>query len=343
MKSLNTITRDSRFALSSHKSLFAVCLFMLAFFSRAAVSRVEEESGSQVVRPRVEVAVVKGMIGPVSAEFIEESLERAQTSGARLLIIQLDTPGGLLEATRDIVKGLLGTRLPVAIYVAPSGSRAGSAGLFITMAAHVAAMAPGTNIGAAHPIIVGPGGGGGGDSTSVLDEKILNDTRAFIKTITNQRDRNIAWADSAVRFSVSITEKEALERGVIDLIAESVQALVDSLDGRTIALSPSDTTVLALSSAEIVTYEYNWRYKILDRLSDPNIAYILMLIGLAGLYFELSNPGLILPGIAGGISLILAFFAFQTLPINYAGVLLIIFAIILFIVTIMIFDRTREK
>ena len=334
MKSLNTVTRNSSFALSSYKSLFAVCLFMLAFFSRTAVIRAQEESGSQVVRPRVEVAIVNGMIGPVSAEFIEEALERAQKSGARLLIIQLDTPGGLLGATRDIVKGLLGTRLPVAIYVAPSGSRAGSAGLFITMAAHVAAMAPGTNIGAAHPIIVGPGGGGGGDSTSVLDEKILNDTRAFIKTITDHRDRNIAWADSAVRFSVSITEKEALERGVIDLIAESVQALVDSLDGRTIALSPSDSTVLALSSAEIVTYEYNWRYKILDRLSDPNIAYILMLIGLAGLYFELSNPGLILPGIAGGISLILAFFAFQTLPINYAGVLLIIFAVILFIVEI---------
>ena len=334
MKSLNTVTRNCRSALSSYKSLFAICLFMLAFFSRAAVSRAGEDSDSQVVRPRVEVAVVHGMIGPVSAQFIEEALERAQTSGARLLIIQLDTPGGLLEATRDIVKGLLGTRLPVAIYVAPSGSRAGSAGLFITMAAHVAAMAPGTNIGAAHPITIGPGGGGGRDSTSVLDEKILNDTRAFIKTITNQRDRNVAWADSAVRFSVSITEKEALERGVIDLVAESVQALVDSLDGRTIALSSSDTTALALAGAEIVTYEYNWRYKILDRLSDPNIAYILMLIGLAGLYFELSNPGLILPGIAGGISLILAFFAFQTLPINYAGVLLIIFAVILFIVEI---------
>jgi len=216
--------------------------------------------------------------------------------------------------------------------VAPSGSRAGSAGVFITLAAHIAAMAPGTNIGAAHPVSVGMGGGD--DSTSVMNEKITNDTAAFIKTIANQRDRNVAWADSAVRYSVSITETEALQRGVIDLVAPSVEALVDSLDGRVVALSATDSVTLELAGARIVTHEYNWRDKLLDRLSDPNIAYILFLAGLMGLYFELSNPGLIFPGVVGGISLILAFFAFQTLPINYAGVLLIIFAIILFIVEI---------
>lgn len=282
--------------------------------------------------PRVDVAVVSGMIGPVSSQFIEGCMASANLAGADLLVIQLDTPGGLLTATRELVKMLLGSQLPVAVYVAPSGSRAGSAGVFITLAAHIAAMAPGTNIGAAHPVSVGMGGGD--DSTSVMNEKITNDTAAFIKTIANQRDRNVAWADSAVRYSVSITETEALQRGVIDLVVPSVEALVDSLDGRVVALSATDSVTLELAGAKIVTHEYNWRDKLLDRLSDPNIAYILFLAGLMGLYFELSNPGLIFPGVVGGISLILAFFAFQTLPINYAGVLLIIFAIILFIVEI---------
>jgi len=285
--------------------------------------------------PRVDVAVVNGMIGPVSSQFIEESIASANSAGSDLLIIQLDTPGGLLTATRELVKMLLGSQLPIAVYVAPAGSRAGSAGVFITLAAHIAAMAPGTNIGAAHPVSVGIGGGGD-DSTSTMEEKILNDTAAFIKTIASQRARNVAWADSAVRYSVSITETEALERGVIDLVAPEVEALVDSLDGRTVALSATDSVTLELASARIVIHEYNWRYKLLDRLSDPNIAYILFLAGLMGLYFELSNPGLIFPGVVGGISLILAFFAFQTLPINYAGVLLIVFAIILFILEIKI-------
>ena len=301
--------------------LVAVCLPV--FFRPAA----------EVRAARVDVAVVNGMIGPVSEQFIESCLEAAGREGADLVVIQLDTPGGLLSTTRELVKTLLASRVPVAVYVAPSGSRAGSAGVFITMAAHVAAMAPGTNIGAAHPVSVGFGGGGD-DSTSAMSDKILNDTAAFIKTITSQRDRNVAWADSAVRFSVSITETEALERGVIDLVAPSVEALVDSLDGRAIAISSTDTVTLDLDRARIVTHEYNWRYKLLDRLGDPNIAYILFLAGLAGLYFELSNPGLIFPGVVGGISLILAFFAFQTLPINYAGVALIVFAILLFILEI---------
>ena len=282
--------------------------------------------------PRVDVAEINGMIGPVSSQFIEECMASAGSAGADLLVIQLDTPGGLLTSTREIVKMLLGSRLPVAVYVAPAGSRAGSAGVFITLAAHIAAMAPGTNIGAAHPVSIGMGGGD--DSTSVMGDKIINDTAAFIKTIASQRERNVAWADSAVRYSVSITETEALERGVIDLVVPDVQTLVDSLDGRVVALSASDSLTLELAGASIVTHRYNWRYKLLDLLSDPNIAYVLFLAGLMGLYFELSNPGLIFPGVVGGISLILAFFAFQTLPINYAGVLLIVFAIILFIAEI---------
>ncbi len=287
--------------------------------------------------PRVDVAVVNGMIGPVSKEFILEKHKLAREAGSDLFVIQLDTPGGLLTTTRDIVKLLLGSDLPVAVYVAPSGSRAGSAGVFITMAAHIAAMAPGTNIGAAHPVSIGIGGGGGGnDSTNTMGEKVLNDTRAFIKTIASQRSRNVAWADSAVRYSVSITEQEALERGVIDLVAEDVEELVELLDGWQLALSKSDTLTLDLAGAAIVTHVYNWRYQLLDRLGDPNIAYILFLAGLAGLYFELSNPGMIFPGVVGGISLILAFFAFQTLPINMAAALLIVFAIVLFIMEVQI-------
>ncbi len=284
--------------------------------------------------PRVDVAVINGMIGPVSQEFIERSLERAEKQDATLLVIQLDTPGGMLGSTREIVKLLLGSRVPVAVYVAPSGSRAGSAGVFITMAAHVAAMAPGTNIGAAHPVSIGLGGAGKDDSTSTMNEKILNDTAAFIKTIADQRARNVAWADSAVRYSVSITEREALDRRVIDLVAPTVEALVDSLNGRAVALSPGDTLRLDLTGASINTFEYSWRYRLLEMITDPNVAYILFLLGLVGLYFELSNPGLILPGVVGGICIILAFYAFQTLPINYAGVLLILFATILFIVEI---------
>ncbi|MBW7996050.1 MAG: nodulation protein NfeD [Candidatus Glassbacteria bacterium] len=286
--------------------------------------------------PRVDVARVNGMIGPVSEEFIREKHALAVESGSELLVIELDTPGGLLTTTRELVKLLLGSRLPIAVYVSPSGSRAGSAGVFITMAAHIAAMAPGTNIGAAHPVSIGMGGMGGGDSSSVMEDKVLNDTRAFIKTIATQRSRNIAWADSAVRYSVSITEEEALERGVIDYVAADVEELMEMLDGRVVALVGGDSLTLDLAGARIVVHEYNWRYRILDRLGDPNIAYILFMAGLAGLYFELSNPGLIFPGVVGGISLILAFFAFQTLPINMAAALLIVFAIVLFILEIKI-------
>ncbi|HUU26364.1 MAG TPA: nodulation protein NfeD [archaeon] len=309
---------------------------MVAFYASLALSLsggrlsarpAEDQAGM----PRVDVAEINGMVGPVSGQFVEECLKNAESSGSSLLIIQLDTPGGLLSTTRDIVKLLLGSKLPVAVYVAPPGSRAGSAGVFITMAANIAAMAPGTNIGAAHPVSVGMGGS---DSASVMGDKIINDAAAFIKTIANQRNRNWAWADSAVRYSVSITDKEALERNVIDLVAETVESLIDSLDGRIIALSPSDSVKLKLEGANIVTHKYNWRYKLLDRLSDPNIAFVLFMLGLIGLYFELSNPGLILPGVVGGISLILAFYAFQTLPINYAGILLIVFAIVLFIAEI---------
>ncbi len=317
----------------------------LAAQQPAPSTPVEEPAGAELPErqapaagsPLVLVATIEGMIGPVSAEFLENSIERAEESGAALLVVRLDTPGGLLEATREMVKQIMASPVPIAIYVAPSGSRAGSAGVFLTMAAHVAAMAPGTNIGAAHPVSVGPGGGGeDGGRPSVMEEKVLNDAVAFIRSVAEQRGRNAAWADSAVRYSVSVTETGALARGVIEFIAPTVRALADSLDGYRVAVAGQDSLALELTGATLVQREYNWRYRLLNRLTDPNIAYILFLVGLVGLYFELSNPGAIFPGVIGAISLILAFFAFQALPVNYAGLLLIFLATVLFVLEIKI-------
>ncbi|MCD6165591.1 nodulation protein NfeD [bacterium] len=279
----------------------------------------------------VEVIKIDGIINPVSAKFIIESLEQAEAENAVCLIIELDTPGGLMTSMRQIVKKILTAKIPVVVYVFPSGSRAGSAGVFITLAAHIAAMAPGTNIGAAHPVTLG----GARDTSSTMTEKITNDAAAFIKTIAEKRHRNTKWAEQAVRKSVSITEKEALKANVIDLVVPTVDSLLQALDGRKVELDGKQVT-LRTKNAPVIFHQMNLRYRILDKISDPNIAYILLLLGLYGIIFELQNPGAILPGVAGVIFLILAFFAMQTLPINWAGLLLIIFAIVLFILEIKI-------
>ncbi|HDI51185.1 MAG TPA: nodulation protein NfeD, partial [Bacteroidetes bacterium] len=278
-----------------------------------------------------EVIKIDGIINPVSAKFIIESLEQAEAENAVCLIIELDTPGGLMTSMRQIVKKILTAKIPVVVYVSPSGSRAGSAGVFITLAAHIAAMAPGTNIGAAHPVTLG----GARDTSSTMTEKITNDAAAFIKTIAEKRHRNTKWAEQAVRKSVSITEKEALKANVIDLVVPTVDSLLQALDGRKVELDGKQVT-LRTKNAPVIFHQMNLRYRILDKISDPNIAYILLLLGLYGIIFELQNPGAILPGVAGVIFLILAFFAMQTLPINWAGLLLIIFAIVLFILEIKI-------
>jgi membrane-bound serine protease (ClpP class) len=242
----------------------------------------------------------------------------------------MDTPGGLDQSMRQVIKAIMASKVPVVVFVAPQGSRAASAGAFITMASHVAAMSPGSSIGAAHPVSVGTG-----QMDSTMSGKVTNDAAAYIRSIAEKRGRNSAWADSAVRHSVSLSETEAFKRRVIDLIAEDTDALLDSLDGRRVALD-GDTVVLQTKEAERVTVEMNWRDKILSIISNPNIAYILFMAGLLGLYFEFSNPGAIFPGVVGAISLILAFFSFQTLPVNYAGMLLIILAIVLFILDVKI-------
>jgi len=279
--------------------------------------------------PVFDVITVSAAITPPIAEYIVQSIGEAAKSGAEGLIIRLDTPGGLDLAMRDIAKGILNAPVPVIVYVAPSGARAASAGVIITVSAHIAAMAPGTNIGAAHP--VGLGIGGGMDKT--MSQKVENDAVAYVKGIAKKRGRNENWVEKAVRKSESITAEEAFRLKVVDFVATDMNQLLTQVDGREVSLV-AGKKILKAKGAALNEKKMGTRQKVLSAISDPNIAYILLLVGLAGLYFEFAHPGVILPGVIGGISLILAFFAMQTLPVNYAGVALIIFSIILFIAEI---------
>ena len=276
-----------------------------------------------------DVITVSAAITPPIAEYIVQGIDDAAKSGAAGVIIRLDTPGGLDLAMRDIAKGILNAPLPVIVYVSPPGARAASAGVIITVSAHIAAMAPGTNIGAAHPVSLGIGGG----MDKTMSKKVENDAVAYVKGIAKKRGRSEEWVEKAVRKSESITAEEALRLHVIDFVAADLNALLEQADGREVSLA-TGKKVLRTKGAVLNEKRMGTRQRILSALSDPNIAYILLLVGLAGLYFEFSTPGAILPGVIGGISLIMAFFAMQTLPVNYAGVALILFSIILFIAEI---------
>ena len=297
-------------------TLLAVALLALASVASAAPAPVATID-------------IEGVISPVTLRLVGIAIDRAQAERAQALVIQLDTPGGLERSMRAIVQRMMNAEVPVIVYVAPTGARAASAGVFITMAAHVAAMAPATNIGAASPVALG----GGADKTMM--KKIENDAAAFIRTVAFERGRNADWAEKAVRQAVAITEREAVKLKVIDLVADSVPDLLDKVDGRTIKLAKG-TTTLATKGAPVRPIEIGFRDRFLNVITDPNVAYVLMMLGMLGLFFELSNPGVILPGVIGGISLILAFFAFQSLPINYAGLLLILFGIVLLVAEIKI-------
>jgi membrane-bound serine protease (ClpP class) len=291
--------------------IFLLCVLLLLFATVTWAARGD-----------VYILTVNDAISPGIAEYIKNGIEKAEKDGAACLIIELDTPGGLAESMRLIIKDILGSTVPIVVFVSPGGARAASAGVMITMAADVAAMAPGTNIGAAHPV-----GAGGKDISGKMSEKVINDMVAHAKSVAEKRGRNQDWVEQAIRESVSVTETEALEENIIDLIAEDTDDLIEQLDGYKIA----DKGELTLDKAQKIVVEPSLRTNILKAISNPNIAYILLLIGLAGLYFELSHPGAIFPGVIGGISLVLAFFALQTLPVNYAGILLIVLAIIFFI------------
>ncbi|MBI4547383.1 MAG: nodulation protein NfeD [Ignavibacteriae bacterium] len=298
--------------------MFKIILLLILFFLPPLAF-----SGS------VRVITIDGAINPASADYIHEEIQHAIAEQAECLIIQLNTPGGLLKSTRVIVSDLLNSPIPIIVYVSPSGAQAASAGLFVTLAAHVAVMAPGTNIGAAHPVTIGE------QKDSIMIEKATNDAAAFIRTISEKRKRNIKWAEDAVRKSYSITETEALRDTVIDKIAANIPELLEHLDGKTIHTASGKKT-LQTKNATITMAEKSFQQKLLDVLSDPNIAYIFMILGIYGLLFELYNPGSILPGIVGFICLVLAFYSLHTLPINYAGLALIMFAIILFLLEIKI-------
>jgi membrane-bound serine protease (ClpP class) len=263
-----------------------------------------------------------GAISPGNADFLDSAIEQANGQGAGCLIVMLDTPGGLAESMRNMVMAIYDSQIPVVVYVAPSGARAASAGVMITMAADVAAMAPGTHIGAAHPV-----NAGGKDLEETMAEKVTNDMVAFVKSIAQKRGRNAEWAEKAVRESVSVTATEALEKKIIDRVAQDLDDLIGQIDG----LEIKDKGAIDIDPNNRVWIAESIRTRILKILSDPNIAYILMMIGLAGLYFELSHPGVILPGVIGSIALVLAFYSLQTLPVNIAGILLIGLALIFFI------------
>ncbi|MFA4915129.1 MAG: nodulation protein NfeD [Syntrophales bacterium] len=287
----------------------------------------------KVPYPVFDVITVNAAITPPVAEYILQSIDESSKRDAEGLIILLDTPGGLDLAMRDIVKGILNAPIPVMVFVYPSGARAASAGVIITVAAHVAAMAPGTNIGAAHPV-----GLGIGTMDKTMTIKVENDATAYGMSLANKRGRNEKWVEKAIRKSESITAEEAARLKVIDFVAADLHQLLQQADNKEVTL-PSGKKILKTKGAIINYKKMGIRHRILSALSDPNIAYILLLMGLAGLYFEFAHPGAILPGVVGGISLILAFFALQTMSVSYAGILLILFGIILFIAEIKVISH----
>ena len=302
--------------------LIFLFIFFLFLFAFVILGYAQEKAPVSFIE-------VDGIINPATANFITDSIDQATQNGAQCLIIQLDTPGGLMESMRIIVKKILASNIPIIVYVAPGGARAASAGVFITLSAHIAVMAPGTHIGAAHPVTLG----GEGKESKTMMEKVVNDAVADIKATAKTRGRNVDWAEKAVRKSVSITDEEALKLKVIDFISPNLQDLLTKIDGRIVKFDGVTRTLLT-KGVKPRSIQMSWRYRLLDIISNPSIAYILLMLGIYGVFFELSNPGAILPGVVGGIFLILAFYALHMLPINFAGLALILFGIILFIAEI---------
>jgi len=274
---------------------------------------------------------VDAPIHPVTAEYIVRAIERADREGDALVILALNTPGGLDSSMRQIIEKIVNARTPVAAYVSPGGARAASAGFFIGVACDIFAMAPGTNTGAAHPVSIGLTGQA---MDKTMEDKVTHDAASYIKTLAEKRGRNVALAEDAVRKSLSYTEQEALKGGLVDLIAKSDRDIIEAFDGRRIRRFNGEETTLALKTQPVVSVPMSFRQQFLLTISNPNLAYILLMIGLLGLYFEFAHPGAILPGVLGGISLLLAVFAFQILPINYVGLMLILLAVILFILEV---------
>jgi len=328
----------TRFKHTSFAVLFSVLLTLPitlpALYSTPSGWAAENQSSAFILE-------VKGTIGPGVSDFVRRGLEKAENAKSSVFILQLDTPGGLDLAMRDIIKNILASSVPVVTYVAPSGARAASAGTYILYASHVAAMAPATNLGAATPITIGnlPGmdnknkdrNDGEGEKKTKLQEdtlkqKMVNDAEAYIISLAEKHGRNREWAAKAVREAVSISAEEALRLGVIDLMAGGIDDLLDKLNGREVVLA-SGPQILQTNNLRLIYMEKDWRTKLMMVIGDPNIAYMLMLLGMYGLFFELANPGYVLPGVVGGTALLLALYAFQILPVNYVGLALIVLGI----------------
>jgi membrane-bound serine protease (ClpP class) len=344
------------------KKLIVICLFLIVPVIAPALETADRQTGHG--RQALLLTIDNAIINPITAEYIMQGITRAeQNSEYACVMIQLDTPGGLLESTREIVKKILNARVPVIVYVAPGGARAASAGVFITLAAHVAAMAPSTNIGAAHPVMLSGGNekdknsfrdiieavkamkkkdnaaptkqGKPAESGDVMTDKIVNDTVAWVVSIAHLRGRNAVWAEQSVRQSVSLPEQEAVTGNVVDLVAGSVPELLKAVNGNVIDIDHRSIT-LQTEGIRVHHVPMNTRQRFLDVISNPNIAYILMMLGFYGLLYEFTHPGFGFPGIAGAICLVLSFYSMHTLPTNYAGLALIIFAIVLFIAEVKI-------
>jgi membrane-bound serine protease (ClpP class) len=274
---------------------------------------------------------VDAAIHPVTSEYIRDAINRADQENASLLIMTLNTPGGLDSSMREIIEKILSAKTPIAAFVSPSGGRSASAGFFIGIACDLFIMAPGTNTGAAHPVGLSITGQ---SMDQTMEDKVTHDAASYIKSLSEKRGRNVKMAEDAVRRSLSYTEKEALQGGLIDLVAQNEQAIIDAFDQKAIRRFNGETVVLHLRKEPVITVDMSARQKFLLTISNPNLAYILLMIGLLGLYFEFANPGAILPGVLGGISLLLAIFSFQILPINYVGLILILLALVLFILEV---------
>jgi len=314
----------------------------MSFFTRVlmvlCISLITHTSPAQAV-PHALVLDIQGAIGPAVAEDVHHTLARAGSAG--LVILRMDTPGGLDQSMRKIIQDILASPVPVVTFVAPQGARAASAGTYILYASHIAAMSPATNLGAAtlvqigalpkpeiprSPTVKGRSPEASEESGNPMQHKMVNDAAAYIRSLAQLRHRNAEWAELAVREAASLSADQALKMGVIDLIAQNIPQLLEKVDGRTVSTGNANI-ILHTRGMRIETVERNWRSRLLAVISDPNIAYVLMLLGIYGLFFELANPGTILPGVIGTISLLLALFAFQVLPVNYAGLALILLGI----------------
>lgn len=304
-----------------------MCVAALAAATLATpAARAGEPPPATQHTPHVNLVRIAGSINPAVVDYVREALERSVADGAAALVIEIDTPGGLLASTKSIVTELLGSSVPVIAYVAPSGAGAASAGVFVVMAANVAAMAPGTNIGASTPIQ-----GSGADIEGALGEKVKSFTASFAKTVAARRGRNVEWAERAVREAVSVTDAEAFELGVIDLVAVDTRDLLRQASGREVTLAGDEKRTLELADARVVELPMTLKQRVLNFLADPNVAYLLLLAGLLGLYLEMTNPGTLVPGITGAICLLVALAGFQILPVNVTGLALLLLGLALLV------------